>query len=202
MSANETKRVPAVTTEYDEGTGAFTVLFADGKRHSFLLENLAPEIRLRATVHGLNAKLVDAAAIARDPNTGRTATLATKYDAVMEVFYRLTDATAPAWNKTREGAGGGGGSLLVAALVRLYNGRKTEEQIRAYLATLNDAQKQALRVDGKIAPVISEIKAEREAARGKRGSGVDTGALLNGLESFDGTDDGEDTDAPDEPAMM
>ena len=52
----------------------------------------------------------------------------------MEVFSRITDPTAPTWNKTREGAGAGNGNLLVAALTRLYNGRKTEEQIRAYLA--------------------------------------------------------------------
>lgn len=59
--SNETKRVPVVTTEFDEQTGTLAVVFSDGRRHSFLLENTAPEIRLRATIHGFNAKLVDAA---------------------------------------------------------------------------------------------------------------------------------------------
>ena len=192
--SNETKRVPVVTTEFDEQTGILSVVFSDGRRHSFLLENIAPEIRLRAEVHGFNAKLVDAAAIARDITTGRAATLETKYQAVMEVFTRITDTTTPMWNKVREGAGGGNGNLLVAAIVRLYNGRKTEEQIRAYLATLTDAQKQALRTDGKIAPIIAEIKAEREMAKGKA-AGVDSRAVLAGLDEFgdeEGDEDEED----------
>ena len=194
---NETKRVPVVTTEFDEQTGTMSVVFSDGRRHSFLLEDVAPEIRLRATVHGFNAKLVDAAAIARDTTTGRAATLETKYRAVMEVFSRITDTTAPMWNKVREGAGGGNGNLLVAAIVRLYNGRKTEEQIRAYLATLTDAQKQALRTDGKIAPIIAEIKAEREMAKGKA-AGIDSRAVLAGLDEFEGDAD-DDADADDTP---
>lgn len=181
--SNETKRVPIVTTEFDEQAGAMSVVFSDGRQHSFLLDNLAPEIRLRATIHGLNAKLVDAAAIARDTMTGRAATLETKYQAVMEVFHRITDPTAPMWNKVREGAGGGNGNLLVAAIFRLYNGRKTEEQIRAYLATLTDAQKQALRIEGRIAPIIAEIKAEREMAKGKA-TGIDSRAVLAGLDEF------------------
>ena len=187
---NETKRVPVVTTEFDEQTGEMSVVFSDGRRHSFLLEDIAPEIRLRATVHGFNAKLVDAAAIARDTMTGRAATLETKYQAVMEVFTRITDTIAPMWNKVREGAGGGNGNLLVAAIVRLYNGRKTEEQIRAYLATLTDAQKQALRTDGRIAPVIAEIKAEREVAKGKA-AGIDSRTVLAGLEEFGEGEEGE-----------
>lgn len=192
--SNETKRVPVVTTEFDEQTGRMSVVFSDGRRHSFLLENIAPKIRLQATVHGFNAKLVDAAAIARDTTTGRAATLETKYQAVMEVFSRITDTTAPMWNKVREGAGGGNGNLLVAAIVRLYNGRKSEEQIRAYLATLTDAQKQALRTDGRIAPIIAEIKAEREMAKGKA-AGIDSRAVLAGLEEF-GEEDEEDDAAP------
>lgn len=192
--SNETKRVPVVTTEFDEQTGTMSVVFSDGRRHSFLLENIAPEIRLRAEVHGFNAKLIDAAAIARDTTTGRAATLETKYQAVMEVFTRITDPTAPMWNKVREGAGGGNGNLLVAAIVRLYNGRKTEEQIRAYLATLTDAQKQALRTDGKIAPIIAEIKAEREIAKGKA-AGIDSRTVLAGLDEF-GADEGDES-APD-----
>ena len=192
--SNETKRVPVVTTEFDEQTGTLSVVFSDGRRHSFLLEDVAPEIRLRAEVHGFNAKLVDAAAIARDTTTGRAATLETKYQAVMDVFSRLTHPTTPMWNKVREGAGGGNGNLLVAAIVRLYNGRKTEEQIRAYLATLTDAQKQALRTDGKIAPIIAEIKAEREIAKGKA-AGIDSRTVLAGLDEFEGdADDDADTD--------
>ncbi len=196
MSNNETKRQPAVTTTYDDATGVFSVAFADGRSHSFPLSSLAPEIALRATIHGLNAKFVDAAAIARDPNTGRTATLDTKHDAVMEVVLRVTDPEAPAWNKTREGGAGGGGSLLVAALVRMYKGRKTDEQIRAYLATLTDAQKQALRNDPAIAPIIRQIKDEREAARGQKASGIDSRALLAGLDAIGDDDDEEDESAP------
>lgn len=181
--SNETKRVPVVTTEFDEQSDTMSVVFSDGRKLTFLVGTLAPHIRLQALLHGLNAKLVDAAAIARDTTTGRAATVETKYQAVREVFTRITDPTAPTWNKVREGAGGGNGNLLVAAIVRLYNGRKTEEQIRAYLNTLTDAQKQALRTDGKIAPIIAEIKAEREMAKGKA-AGIDSRAVLAGLEEF------------------
>lgn len=195
MTNNETKRQPAVTTSYDEKTGKFSVNFADGRFHEFDLDRLAPEIALRATIHGLNAKFVDAAAIARDPETGRTATLDTKHAAVMEVVLRVTDPSAPMWNKVREGGAGGGGSLLVAALVRMYKGRKTDEQIRAYLLTLTDAQKQALRNDPAIAPIIRKIKDEREAQRGQKASGIDSRALLAGLDAMDDDSD-DDESAP------
>ena len=81
-------------------------------------ESLAPEIQRAAMLHGLKQKLVDAAAISRDTVTGRAATLATKYEAVKEIFDRITGAggEAPSWNKPRAGGAGGQGGLLARAI--------------------------------------------------------------------------------------
>jgi hypothetical protein len=68
---------------------------------------------------------------------------------------------------------------LLSALVKLYAGRKDEATIKAYLSGLDEKQQAALRADPRIAPIIAEIKAARDA---KRASSVDVEGLLAGLE--------------------
>lgn len=174
----------------DDGT--LTLEFRHGETLTLRPEALAPEIQRAAMLHGLKQKLVDAAAIARDTATGRAATIATKYDAVKEVFDRITGAggEAPSWNKPRAGGAGGQGGLLARAIARYKS--VTIEQAKAYLDRLTDAQKQALRVDHRIAAIINELRAESA-----KPAGIDTDALLSGL-GGDSDDDADD----DDDAMM
>jgi len=124
-------------------------------------------------MHGLKQKLVDAAAISRNPETGRAASVEDKYQAVKTVYDRLL---AGQWNAPREGGGTTGG-LLLQALCRLLAGRKTVEELKAFLADRSDAEKAALRKNPRVARIILDIRAEQDKA-----AGIDTDAMLDELE--------------------
>ena len=175
--------------------GALILEFRHGETLRLHPETLAPEIQRKAMLHGLKQKLVDAAAISRDTATGRAATIATKYEAVREIFDRITGEN-PSWNKPRAGGAGGQGGLLARAIARYKN--VPVEAAKAYLDRLTDAQKQALRVDPRIAAIINELRMESA-----KPAGIDTDALLGGLDDLGaGSDDDGDDDADDGPAMV
>ena len=168
------------------GHGRVSLTFAHGKTLTIAISELSPEIREQAMLHGLKQKLVDAAAIGRNPETGRSATITDKYHAVRSVYDRLL---AGGWNAERGEGGAPAGGLLFAALVRMYDGRKTEEAIREFLSTKSDKEKAALRKNPRVAAIIDEIKAERAA----NGEGDEPGAdLLDELDGLDGDTDGDD----------
>lgn len=148
-----------------------TLRFANGRTLTIQVGDLSPAILAQATMHGLKQKLVDAAAISRDPATGRAATIDTKFDAVNAVLGRLC---AGEWNKRREGSPTGG--LLLRALVRLYP-TKAREDLISFLDGKSDAEKAALRRNPKVAAVIEEIRGE-DAADGA----VDSDSLLGELD--------------------
>jgi hypothetical protein len=156
---------------------------------------LSPAIRHAAMMHGLKQKLIDGAAIARDPETGRTATIDDKYDAVADIYSRITHATEPAWNKVRGGEGTGGnvkGGVFVTALMRMTT--KSRDDIESYLAKLSKEEVAALRKNPRVADLMRLIQAERTDT-----SKVDTDALLDGLmEGANGGDDGYDESESDD----
>lgn len=147
-------------------------------------EQCSATIRDAAMMHGFKQKLGDAAALSRNPDTGRSASIQDKYNFVQEVFDRLTSPDGT-WNKVRgDGTGASGaGGLLVRALIRLYDGAKSVEEIRAYASGLTPEQQAALRANKKVAPIILAIKAEDAARKAETGEGEtdDSDALLAGL---------------------
>jgi hypothetical protein len=158
---NTTKRTPAVTTDANGQT--LIVTFADGSTASINTALLPDDIRLTALMHGLNAKLVDAAAIGRDPMTGRSAGLAEKKAAVMEIVERLTGDN-PTWNKIREGGTGGGvnNGLLLQALMKVSG--KSYEETREFLLSLSTEQKAAIRARERVATEIARLQREKLAS--------------------------------------
>lgn len=142
------------------GHDTLNFTFADGQELTITASGLLPEIHHEAIMHGLKQKIGDAAAIGRNPETGRSATLADKRAAMRTVIERLQ---AGHWNAERGEGGAPAGGLLFAALVRLYAGKKSEEDIRAFLAGKSDKEKAALRKNPRVAAIIEEIKAERGA---------------------------------------
>lgn len=172
---NETKAAPTIDATIHEGFGGITLAFSNGESITITAAQLSPQIAAQALWHGVKQKLVDAAAISRNSDTGRSATVADKFEAVREVYERLL---AGQWNKTREGGGGNIGGLLLSALVRMYPA-KTVEQLRGFLDDKSDAEKAALRANPKIAAIIETIKAERAAKSG--GDAPDTDAMLDEL---------------------
>lgn len=166
----ETKRQPTIETAVIDGVLRLT--FSHGEVLEINPAELTPEIVEAATLHGLKQKLVDAAAISRNTETGRSATVEDKFAAVREVCLRLK---AGLWNALREGGGGGGG-LLFRALCRVYP-EKSPETLTAFLAARTDAQKAALRKNPKIASAIDALRAETG-----KSSAIDTDELLGELE--------------------
>ena len=165
-------RTPTIETTIS-GT-VLGMAFDNGQTLSLSANQLTEEIRNAALMHGLKQKLVDAAAISRNPDTGRSATTEDKYNAVREVYDRLLSGQ---WNKQREGgAGGASGGLLFRALSRLYVA-KTPEQIRAFLEAKSDAEKATLRKLPAVAAIIEQLKAESAKT-----DGIDGAALLAGLD--------------------
>lgn len=189
MANDSTQKKDIEATVTDDGT--LVLAFRHGEVLRLHPERLNPEIQRAAMLHGLKQKLVDAAAISRDTATGRAATIQTKFEAVREIFDRITGAGGawPAWNKPRAGGAGGQGGLLARAIAR-YKGVEVSAA-KAYLDRLTDAQKQALRVDPRIAAVINELRLETA-----KPAGIDTDALLGGLDGeFSSADDADDADA-------
>jgi len=175
---NDTKRNTAIsatiiTNEADGRPCALHLKFANGEELAITASQLTNNVMEYAIFHGLKQKLVDAAAISRNPETGRAATVEDKFQAVKTVFDRLL---AGQWNAVREGGGATGG-LLLQALCRMYAGRKTAEELKAFLADKSDAEKTALRKNPRVAQIIEDIRAEQ----GKAAS-IDTDELLGELE--------------------
>lgn len=171
---NTTTKAPAVSADI---TGSvLTITSPEGHKIIVDAANLGDDIRHAAMMHGLKQKIVDAAAISRNPETGRSATITDKFDAMSEVATRLY---AGEWNKRREAGTATGGGLLLQALMRLYAGRKTEEELRAYLDKLSDKEQAAIRASARVAPIIAAIKEERDAKKAKDVSADD---LLAGLD--------------------
>lgn len=169
--------ISATLVKNDEGrTGGLALQFANGKTLAITASQLSHEIMEYAIWHGIKQKLVDAAAISRNTETGRPATIEDKYDAVKTVFDRIT-APDGTWNAIREGGAGAVGGLLLRALCKMYEGKKTKDQLVEYLATKTAEQKTALRKNPKIAAIIEEL---REASA--KESDVDSDELLNELE--------------------
>ena len=170
-------KAPAISAEINGQT--LTIQSADGEIIRANITEMAEGIQAACMMHGLKQKLVDAAAISRNPDTGRSATTADKMAAIREVYERLL---AGEWNKRREGSGGAAGGLLFSALCRLYAGSKTDAEVRAFIEAMDDKQQAAMRAHAKVAPIIEAIKAERAAKRPEVAS-VDVDAMLAGFEA-------------------
>lgn len=80
------------------------------------------------------------------------------------------------WSERREGSGMSGTSVLLRAMVELSAGKKSVDDTRAYLKTLNKKQKDALRDDPRLRPIIDRIEAKKKA----KAEHIDTSSLLQG----------------------
>ena len=166
----DTTRTPAISCETTLNTMGVYLTFSDGRELNFCANDLSDDIRGLAMLHGLKQKLVDAAAISRNPDTGRSATIDDKYTAVREVYDRLL---AGNWNKGRgDGSSSGNGGLLFRALCQMYP-NKTPEALRAFLDGKTKSECAALRATPKIAAIIDTLRAPS--------GDVDTDDLLSEL---------------------
>ena len=169
---NET-RTPAIDATIDMTNpmnGLLKLVFSNGNELKVSMSMLTPEIATQCLMHGLKQKLVDAAAISRNPDTGRSATIDDKYNAVREVYDRLLSGQ---WNKIRTDGASTKGGLLFRALFIMY-ADKTPDAIKAFLDKKTPAEKTALRNTAKIAAIIATLKEEPT-------DGIDADGLLDEL---------------------
>lgn len=139
---------------------SITLTFSTGETLVIQASDLTVEIAQHAMMHGLKQKLVDAAAISRNPDTGRSATVADKYNAVLEVYNRVMSGQ---WNKGRgDGYSQQVGGLLYRALCILYPA-KTPAAIKSFLDGKSNSEKAALRAAPKIAAIIDTLRADSDA---------------------------------------
>lgn len=152
------------TSTIDEATGGLSVRldFANGETRTFT----APaSLLLRFAAHGAEQKLGDAIAGESDLN-----------DAVLSVDDLIKRLEAGEWSIKREAGAFAGTSILIQALVEASG--KSVEDIKAFLATKNQAEKLALRKSNQLKPIIERLEAAK-ATRSK--STVDTDSLLGEL---------------------
>lgn len=186
MNESTNSRVPAVSVSFHHGDGEecgvherpayMRLMFADGETRTVTERDIDRQ-GMAFMWHGAKQKFIDAGAISRNPETGRSATVADKKAAILEVIERCT--VLGQWNKTREGGGGGTGTLLLEALIRMYAGKKDRAALVEYLDSLTAEQKRQLERNPRVAPIIEAIRTERRLASGKADDGEDLLAQLD-----------------------
>lgn len=144
----------SVVSVAERGWAKTVFKFADGTTLTLTPKDLKREVMEAAAVHGLVQKVVDAAAMSRDPDTGQPATVAEKLAACREVFERLV-AGGP-WNVRASGPRG----VLFLALCEFFAGKKTPDEVRAWLATKKPADREALKRNPKIKPIVARLESE------------------------------------------
>jgi hypothetical protein len=134
-------------------------------------DNMTDEICRYAMLHGFKQKIVDAAALSRNPDTGRSATTEDKYNAMLSVYHQLM---AGDWNKRAGDGSTGAGGLLYRALCKMYTTR-TPSDIKAFLDGKTKSEQAALRKNPRVAAIIEELR-EDDAE-----DGIDTESMLDSL---------------------
>lgn len=143
--------------------------FRNGETRLFTLR---PDMVAKFALHGAEQKLGD--------EISNVDSIDDAVEAIDQLMQRLD---AGDWTKEREGGSGlAGASVLTKAMVVVTG--STVEQVRAYLATLDNKVKVALRNSAELSPTIKQIEAEiaaRRAAAGKSTPAIDVAAVLAGV---------------------
>jgi hypothetical protein len=154
-----------------------TLTFINGKEIVVDANTLSQEIRDQALLHGLKQKLVDAAAISRNLDTGASASVDDKYNAVRKIADRLMRVDAK-WNEGRATnadapATAGVNNILLRALMQM-TGRDLE-YTKAFLEGKTKEQRASLRKNPRVMAIMAELSAATVV------NGVNTDDLLTEL---------------------
>jgi hypothetical protein len=144
--------------------------YVNGETRTFQLPDA---LFAKFAAHGAEQKLGDEIAGLKKAD-GTEADIEDKILAIDDLIERLN---AGEWTVKRDSNGMAGTSVLIRALVELYN--KPVEAIKAFLKDKTQADKVALRNNPKVKPIVEKIEAERASKK----TSVDTDALLAGLEA-------------------
>ena len=147
----------------DRVGGLLVWTYSDGKKLEFD-PTKAGAVREDAEYNGWKQKIADAAAISRDSETGKPATVAAKREAMEAVVANLY---AGQWNATREGSERS--SQLFDAVMAHYAGKKSADAVRKYLKDMSKEQRDALAETDAIRKQIDKIRRAKVKASGING---------------------------------
>lgn len=171
-----TSKKSTITADMFVPKMTLTLTFVNGKEVVIDANSLSDEIRNMAILHGLKQKLVDAAAISRNLETGASATVDEKYEAVKKIADRLTSPDGK-WNEGRSAADGTSSStvqnILVRAVMRMTG--HDEQYTRDWLGAKTKEQRAALRKNPRVVAIMAELQAATVV------NGVNTDDLLSEL---------------------
>lgn len=158
-----------ITYTYDTATNAITYTVLGVGDLVLNLDQVSPQNRDYAAVHGFGQRIPDAAAIARDTETGKSATPQEKYDAMAKLVAHYNSGTSE-WSRVREAGEGNSGGLLLAALVKM-SPTKSKDEIRTWMKSQTRTQLDAMRDTDRVKKVIDSIRPAPSIS-------IDTDALL------------------------
>lgn len=145
-----------------DGSVAVRLDFRNGQ---FRLFTIPATLLLKFAGHGAEQKLGDEIAGVDDVEDCVLA--------IDELVDRLNDGE---WGVKREANALSGTSILLRALAEVYT-NKTPEELKTWLKSKTQGDKNALRANPKIKPIIERLEAEKAS----KGTKVDTDALLGEL---------------------
>ena len=162
-----------ITSQLNGKTIVFTVAGCGEIRLDMTQLNSA--IIERAQVHGLTQRVQDAAAIARDTETGKSATPQAKYDAMRELVDHYLSGTSE-WALKRSAPGvSADASLLRMCLLEKYPSR-SEVDIRAWVEKRTRAERAGLLMSAELKEIADRLRAAQAGS-------VNAGELLMDLET-------------------
>lgn len=165
----ETNRI---VYSYDAPSRTLEWIFGDGSTVSYQHDAQGlMALHEMALVHGFKQKIADAAAIARNTETGAAATIAGKRDAMQKVVDQLNDGE---WNAVRTGGTGNVGGLLAQAIANIK--KMDIAKVREFLKSKTKAQRDAIGAKPEFAEEMARLWKERA-------KGVD---ITEALEELDG----------------
>jgi hypothetical protein len=153
----------------EQGRVCVRMDFVNGTTRIFASQPIpagVPEQVIKAAGHGYEQKLGDEISGVADLD-----------DAILAIEELIDRLVTGDWNSRKEGDGIAGASVLAKALIE-YTG-KTRDDVRAFLGTLSNKEKLAMREDAALKPIITRLESEKV----KKAANVDTASLLDNLKN-------------------
>ena len=183
MAQSKAKSNSVVTTQWSGNILTIGVIGAGTIRFDRTKASVAN--RDQAERHGWTQRHCDKAAKGRDPNTGKSASPQSKFEAILASVEHYESGNVD-W---RMGAASHEGGLLFEALCE-FRSDKSAQQIRDFLDTRDAKQLAKLRASKELMPIINRLRAERAGD-------VDTSEALSDLDAMDEEEEltGDELDA-------
>lgn len=114
------------------------------------------DIVVRAAIHGMIQRISDAAAISRDPETGKPASAQDKFDAMSRLVAHYESGTSE-WSRKPVAGEREKGGLLFKALCQM-SPSKSPTEIRAWMDGKTKAELATIRASKRVASVIATLR--------------------------------------------